>query len=163
MSGCSKEFDFVLVYDVPAEYQRFIDKFIYEASSRGYSITIDNLIIKNDDTLEAPHCGKCNSNDIDINTQKIVSINSNTKCWFSDAQLEVLVFHELGHCVLGREHDNGQLPNGDLKSLMNENDISVYSLCVYPLENEPCDNSFKRPYYLDELFDQNTPVPDWGN
>ena len=166
MSGCSKDFDFadlVLVYDVPAQYQKFVDTFISEASLRGYTIKIDNLIIKNDETLEAPHCGKCNSNDVEKNIQKIISINSNIKCWFTPEQLEALVFHELGHCVLGRLHDNGRLPNGDLRSLMNENDLGVYSSCVYPVDNGPCDLTFKRPYYLDELFDENTPVPDWGN
>jgi hypothetical protein len=166
LSGCSKDadlVDLVVVYNVPAEYQPFVDTFIYEASIRGYSIEIENLIINYDESLEAPHCAKCNSNDIEKNTQKIVSINPNISCVFTSEQREVLVFHELGHCVLGRLHDNGRLPNGDFKSLMNENDLSVYSSCVYPVDNGPCDHRFKRSYYLDELFDKDTPVPDWGN
>jgi hypothetical protein len=166
LSGCSKDLDLVdliVVYDVPAEYQPFVDTFIHEASIRGHSIEIENLIIKYDDSLEGPHCAKCNSNDIEKKLQKIVSINSNIKCWFTVEQQEVLILHELGHCVLGRLHDNGRLPNGDLKSLMNENDLSVYSSCVYPVDNGPCDDTFKRPYYLDELFDEETPVPDWGD
>jgi hypothetical protein len=166
MSGCSKDadlVDLVFVYSVPAKYQHFIDTFIYEASIRGHLIEIDNLIINDDENMEAPHCGKCNSSSIEKNVQKIVSINSNIQCWFTTEQHEVLLFHELGHCVLGRLHDNKRLPNGDFKTLMNENDLSVYTSCVYPVDNGPCDNRFKRSYYLDELFDEGTPVPDWGN
>ena len=163
INGCSKEVDFVPVYDVPAEYQPFVDAFIREALDRGHSIEIDNLIIDYNGNIEAPHCAGCNSASIEKNIQKIVSINPNLKCWFTEEDREALIFHELGHCILGRIHDNGRLPNGDLKSLMNETDLSVYSSCIYPIDNGPCDNSFKRSYYLDELFEEETPVPDWGN
>ena len=163
ITGCSKEVDFVPVYDVPAEYQPFVDAFIREASDRGNSIVINNLIINFNGNIEAPHCAGCNSASKEKNVQKIISINPNLKCWFTDEEHEALIFHELGHCILGRIHDNGLLPNGDLKSLMNETDLSVYSSCIYPIDNGPCDDSFKRPYYLDELFEEGTPVPDWGN
>jgi hypothetical protein len=166
LSGCSKEVDledFVAVYDVPAEYQLYVDTFINEASIRGYSIEIENLIINHDKSLEAPHCAKCNSNALEKNVQKIISINPNINCVFTSEQKEVLLFHELGHCVLGRLHESSRLPNGDFKSLMNENDLSVYTSCVYPVDNGPCDFRFKRSYYLDELFDEDTPVPEWGN
>jgi hypothetical protein len=160
--GCSKE-EFRPVYDVPEEYQPFIDAFVREASNRGYALTIDNLIIDFDPTIEAPHCAQCNSSSMDKEVQKIISINPNMTCWFTDEEREALIFHELGHCVLGRLHDNELLPNGDLKSVMNEIDLSVYSSCIYPVDDQPCSNTFKRPYYLDELFNENAPVPDWGN
>jgi hypothetical protein len=151
------------VYNVPPEYQPFIDAFIREAANRGYTLEIKNLIIDYDATIEEPHCARCNSSSLEKGIQKIVWINPNIKCWFTEEEHETLIFHELGHCILGRLHDNGLLPNGDLKILMNANDLSVYSSCIYPVDNEPCDDSFKRPYYLDELFDEETPVPDWGN
>jgi len=163
LTGCSKDVEPIVIYDVPTEYQPFVDTFIYEASIRGRTIKIDNLIIKDDYTMEGPHCAGCNSTEIRRKSQKIISMNSNIRCWLTVEQQEVLFFHELGHCVLGRDHDNGRLPNGDFKSLMNEGDLGVYSSCVYPVDNEPCDDRFKRPYYLDELFDEDTPVPDWGN
>ena len=163
VTGCSKDDDFNPVYNVPAEYQPFIDAFILEAAHRGYSLEINNLIIDYDATIEQPHCARCNSSSLEKDIQKVVSINPNIKCWFTDEEHETLIFHELGHCILGRLHDNDLLPNGDLKSLMNANDLSVYSSCIYPVDNGPCDDSFKRPYYMDELFDEGTPVPDWGN
>ena len=76
--------------------------------------------------------------------------------------LEVLIFHELGHCVLGRLHQNDYLPNGDPKSLMIQNELDQYA-CVYDLSGDnDCNNLFKREYYLDELFDPTTPTPDWA-
>ena len=161
--GCSSEDDFKPVYNVPEEYQSFVDTFIQEATARGYAQEINNLIIDYDVTIEAPHCAKCNSNSLEKNIQKVVSINPNIKCWFTDEEHETLIFHELGHCLLGRAHDDSLLPNGDLRSLMNANDLSVYSSCIYPVDNEPCDQTFKRPYYMDELFNEETGVPDWGN
>ncbi len=53
---------------------------------------------------------------------------------------EVLLLHELGHCLLGREHTPGLLDSGQPSSLMNGQyrpDLTFY-------ENEV--------YYLDELF-----------
>ena len=160
IAGCNDEF--YPVYDVPADYQHFVESFINEAAVRGYSLNINNLIIKYDDSMEVPYCGKCNSRSLDRDIQKIVSFNPNLSCVFADEQREALVFHELGHCVLGRGHDDSTLPNGDHKSLMNQSDLAVYTSCIYVIGNEPCDLRFRRTYYLDELFDENAPVPDWG-
>jgi hypothetical protein len=162
INGCSKDVEFNPVYDVPSDYQPFVDSFIQEAANRGYSIEINNLIINYDETIEAPHCASCNSRSSNKLVQKIVSINPNLRCWYTVEQHEALIFHELGHCILGRAHDDSTLPNGDLKSLMNSNDLGIYSSCVYAVDNEPCDLTFKRTYYLDELFNTETLVPDWG-
>lgn len=55
---------------------------------------------------------------------------------------EVIVFHELGHCALGREHLDDDV-NGVCISLMN----SGTSGCEIPLGDEEI-----REQYLDELF-----------
>ncbi len=78
---------------------------------------------------------------------------------------EELVFHELGHCLLGRTaHRTSRLPNGEYASVMNGKESGLYSSCVYDIggANNGCDDRYKRTYYLDELFDENTPAPDWA-
>ena len=60
----------------------------------------------------------------------------------SDAFREVIVFHELGHCILGREHLDAE-ENGVCISLMN----SGLSGCEIIL-----DDAQVRKEYLDELF-----------
>ena len=58
VTGCSKDDDFKPVYNVPTEYQPFIDAFIREAGNRGYTLEIKNLIINFDATIEdASLCG----------------------------------------------------------------------------------------------------------
>jgi hypothetical protein len=161
--GCKQEEDVKTVYDVPEEFQVYIDSFIHEASIRGRSININNLIISYDPTIEAPYCGVCNSSSKDPRVQKVISINPNLQCGYDPLETENFIFHELGHCVLGRLHDGQLLPNGDPRSIMIEGKLDLYSPCIYQIDENPCDNTFKRAYYLDELFDEATTTPDWGD
>ena len=161
--GCSDNSDFRAVYDVPKDYQPYVELFIAEAALRGHTIDIKNLIMKIDPSLQGATCGKCNTNALTEDIQKIITINGTLECWFSPEDKEAFFFHEMGHCILGRLHDDSVLPNGDPKSMMVSGNLAVYSTCLYPIDgDEPCNNLFKREYYLDELFDENTPVPEWG-
>lgn len=83
------------------------------------------------------------------------------KCWQNQSRLEALIFHELGHCILGREYDPNLLPKGDRKSVMYPDDTTVYSTCVYAIGGT-CDKSNLRTYYVNELFNPYEPVRDWG-
>jgi len=156
--GCKKDKDFV--YDVPREFEPIVQRFISEAAARGHQITINNLIIKYDLSSSTTICASSNVVTSGNDDQKIISIKS-LDCWLNDVQLETLIFHELGHCILGREHDTGLLPNGDFRSIMYPANITLYSPCVYPI-GSPCDFLYRRNYYLDELFNPATPIPDWG-
>jgi hypothetical protein len=163
--GCSKvkEKGFTPVYDVPAEFQPLVSRFIQEAAQRGKTIAVTNLIIKYDSSLNNSSCAACNSLSLDPNVQKIIVVNPNFHCYDNANEQEALFFHELGHCVLGRSHDNRLLPNGDPRSIMVYDNIKLYSPCLYPIGGSCVDNSFKRTYYLDELFNEQTPVPSWGH
>ena len=161
-TGCSTQEEPEPVYGVPEEFQPIIETFIEEAALRGFNHQITNLIIRYDDDLDSKYCGQCNSNSMDQNIQKIILINSN-KCWSNDFQKEALIFHELGHCFLGRSHDESTLPNDDPKSMMVKDNIDIYSPCIYAIGGtNDCNNIFKRTYYLDELFNEATPIPDWA-
>src|SRR5262245_11128312 len=155
--GCKKDKDFV--YDVPTEFEPVVQRFITEAAARGHHLTINNLIIKYDLSTTS-FCATSNVITSGNDIQKIVSIKS-LSCWQNDVQLETIIFHELGHCILGREHDNTLMPKGDPKSIMYPDNATLYSPCVYPI-GSPCDLSYRRTYYLDELFNPATPLPDWG-
>lgn len=163
LTACSRDNDddFKPVYDVPKELQPIVETFIYEASQRGVSLSITNLIIQYSEVAGGV-CGSCNSNSLSDKVQKVVTIHANGACWTEPLELENLIFHELGHCVLGRSHTDARLPNGEPRSMMVDNNVSLYAPCIYQLDEEPCNNIFKRDYYLDELFDENTPVPPWG-
>ena len=159
--SCKKTNDFLPLYDVPDEFKPIVASFIEAAAARGHTLHINNLIIRYDSTLKLPYCAKSNVISSQNDVQKTISISSNPQCWENSTQFETLVFHEMGHCILGRDHDTARLPNGAPKSIMYPNDITIYSPCVYVL-GDSCDHVYRRAYYLDELFNPSTPVPNWG-
>lgn len=64
---------------------------------------------------------------------------------------ERVIFHELAHALLNREHTQDTLPNGFDASLMAPSSPATY--VHFPQGRE---------YYLDELFRQQTVVPCWA-
>jgi hypothetical protein len=163
-SACAKEKDhsFVPQYNVPAEFQPLVSTFILEAAQRGDTLSVTNLIIKYDSSLSNSYCAVCNSFSLAPDVQKIITVNPKILCYNNEQEREALFFHELGHCILGRKHDNRLLPNGDPRSIMVEGNIALYSPCLYAVAGTCQDNTYKRTYYLDELFNEQTPVPQWG-
>ena len=83
--------------------------------------------------------GVCVRNDEEPNR---VAVDQEAWAAADDAFRELIVFHELGHCVLDREHLDDDV-NGICVSIMN----SGLSGCDISLEN-----STLREEYLDELF-----------
>lgn len=156
--ACNKEQE--TVYSVPDELQSFIDTLVSEAAERGIALDVsDNLIIEYGLRTEGVLCGSC----VFIGKQRKIEIDSEHKCWSDEVTREALMLHMLGHCVLNRiDHDDDLLPNGDVKSLMNGEVIDQYA-CIFDLSGDNnCNNLYKRDYYLDELFNPDTPAPDWA-
>ncbi len=151
-------------YRVPAEVEPFVRAFREEALKRGKTVETDNLIVEFGPTSGDEVCGQ--SILAAGKTPRIV-LNPGSLCWqgVSQEEKEGLVFHELGHCLLGRLHRTDQLPNGAFASLMNGRDVAVYAICQYDLSGTNgvgCDKRPRRTYYVDELFDEKTPVPTWA-
>lgn len=163
--GCVKQKNaaFIPAYNVPPEFRDVVSGFVQQAALRGHTLFIDNLIIKYDSSMAPNYCALCNDRSLDPATQKIITVNPNVHCYNNAQEREALFFHELGHCILGRDHDNNLLPNGDPKSLMFPDNLTLYSACKYAIGGSCQDNSFKRNYYLDELFNSNTPAPPWAH
>jgi hypothetical protein len=151
-------------YRVAAEAEPFVQAFKAEALKRGVAVALDNLIVEFGPTSGDEVCGQCL---LEAGKTPRVTLNPESLCWkgVSAEEKEGLVFHELGHCLLGRQHRTDRLPNGAYASLMNGQDVGVYAICVYDLSGtngKGCDKRDRRPYYVDELFDPKTPVPTWA-
>ena len=158
---CTKA-EFNPTYQVNEEFAHEVQSFFEEASSRGISVDTTNLILDFDESLSNVTCGECNSFN-NAGTQRRVGINPNLHCWDNQFEKEALIFHELGHCLLGRVHVSDTLPNGEPKSLMVSSNVSLYSPCKYVFGQViDCNNVHKRDYYIDELFASETPVPTWA-
>jgi hypothetical protein len=161
LCGCTRENDFTPVLDIPVHFQPYVDSFVAAAQQRGHDITISNLIITYDSSVSNAYCAYSNVTSAQNNVQKVIYLNPNIQCWQNNTQLETLIFHEMGHCILGREHDTSLLPNRNAKSIMYPGDILLYAPCAYPIA-DTCNQLYKRDYYLNELFDPGTLVPDWA-
>jgi Putative phage metallopeptidase len=147
-------------YRVPEDVEPFVRLFEAEARKRGIDMTIDNLIVEFAKPENDLVCGMCRSGQ---SRQKTVLLSTDAYCWreaTSEAK-EALVFHELGHCFLARQHTSRRFVTGDYASLMNPDDVTIYSRCIYAIAPN-CDKRSRRQYYIDELFDETTPQPAWA-
>ncbi len=127
---------------VDRELWPLFEKFEQEAAARGHFIDLAETGITADITQidEAHVAGQCHYN---FDTPNEVSIDEEFWMIAGDALKEFIVFHELGHCKLAREHREDAYADGFCKSIMRSG-------------VEGCEdnyNSTSRDKYLDELFD----------
>jgi hypothetical protein len=127
----------------------YADRFFTEAEARDIHLDKSNLTIKFVDKTEiAPYAGYGTINPPLVRMVK--------EYWdsYTEVQKEILMFHELGHAVLGRQHTNEMLPDCvHYKSMMlNGNQFVVYERVT----------DQKREYYIDELFNPMVESPWWA-
>lgn len=145
-------------FSIPDEVLPFVEAFEEEAAKRGYTLAIDELIVEYGTDLESSSGGEAIGQCFVPNTRNPIPrivLDTASFAWKSNEYTrELVIFHELGHCILDRlEHRDSKLSNGNFASLMLTSSNSLYS---------PVLNTFKREYYLDELFDINAPEPEWA-
>jgi len=106
----------------------------------GVEINSKNIEVVFTSNLDASIAGRCRSRN-----GKGVSVYLNTQSWgwLSDLGRELLLFHELGHCILRRKHRDETIQVGQIlipASIMNHEafDENIYK-------------EFKQ-YFLEELF-----------
>lgn len=122
----------------------FFETFEREAAARGIEIDLNEAILTaNISEIQgqgvAGQCFRPNNsleNNITIDES---FLNSNV----SNLLKELVIFHELGHCFLQREHREDEYPNGNCISIMR----SGIDGC-----RDNYNSSF-RAIYIDELFD----------
>jgi hypothetical protein len=97
LTSCSKEHTKKVSID-PA-FQSYVNDFINDGASVGYHVEIDDLTIQFTGNLTAETLGEC----IYTETRAIV-IDAQDWANETDEYKRVVLYHELGHCVLNREH-----------------------------------------------------------
>ena len=140
------------VINVLPAFQKYVDSFVEEGAKRGYDIDFSDtgLSIIFRSAVDKESGGVCKGRH-DIEIEKFYWDN------LSENQQEALIFHELGHCELGRPHRNDTLPNGEWASRMRGDPIPDGMTVTVNY------NGTRRDYYIDELFDETTPFPDWAS
>ncbi len=116
------------------EAQPFVAQFIVDASNEGHPVVINNLIVQLRATLPPTWIASCTT----YETPVIDVLESFWK-YANNAAKELVLYHELGHCILHRHHLN-TWTNYIPTSIMSEQlfDVQVYTV--------------NRTYYVHELF-----------
>ena len=136
---------------IDEEVQVYVDRFVEEAENRGVELDISRLQIRVQGSIQPIEAaGACHYFTED--DAPFIVIDTTSLNWrHQDHTREMLVFHELAHCLLGREHDDSMFPNGNYASMMRSDKGVVYGA-----------DSYKRAYYLDELFNPGQAPPAWA-
>lgn len=146
LNACTKEPE----QDIPEVFVEYVDLFFEEGKKRGFTTKLEdvNLSFEFDDLSDRGAAGLCTFSSGRIRIDEVF--------WENNSYLERrrVVFHELAHCVLQRRHRLESTNNGQCLSLLGvkEGDFNC-SKNVY--------SDKWWDYYLDELFDKNTELPDW--
>ena len=107
---------------IPNEFVPFVSLFAFYGKILEKNLDYSKLIIEYDTNINAhATCSKINNNQ-----NELIKINPTYWAAFSSAYKEMLIFHEMGHCFLGRSHLGNSFTNPS--SLMN---TTVFNESVY--------------------------------
>lgn len=140
-------------YDVPAEVDVYVQRFIEEGNARGADIKINRLVVEYSPELaDEPGnvAGRC-ARGYRSWRKPLIELTTDFDQLSPEAQ-EQLIFHELGHCILDRSHQDRKLSNGHFGSNMNTHYWTYIA-----------GQDHKRDYYLDEMFNKDTKQPSWSS
>ena len=118
----------------PALMENFM-LFEKEAEKRGVKLHEYEIALYASTVMDTSWYGVCYK----MLDERIRLVLINRHIEFTVADLEQLTFHELGHCILNRDHYDERDSLGNFISIMNTHTIID-------------DYWEKRKYYLDELF-----------
>ena len=139
-SSCSEQEPYLFEHAVEAELIQYFNSFATEAQARNVLIDWEHeQISAKFSEIEGDAVGQCLT--FDQGSREIVI---DTEFWQSSNTIsrEFLVFHELGHCVLGRAHLDASAGNGICSSMMTSGEGTCRANY----------NQRTREDYLDELF-----------
>jgi len=138
------------------ELKVYLDRFEEEAAKRGYDYDLSDVeAVFVGEIKQGDFCGYGYPN-YEGTGRKRIEILRSDGCWNNsdDSEKEILMFHEIGHAFFGRLHEESALPNQRPNSIM----CSECYLSGSYNEYQP----HRREYYIDELIDPETDVPEWG-
>lgn len=144
LTSCNED----AVPDIDPVFQPFVDSFFQEWQDRGGTLSQEDFDFTVKFGLpDGSLAGLCRT------FTKEIEINEFHWANGSEETREHVMFHELGHCLLDRRHDNQLMDNGECKSIMKGTEENT---CRRNFESE-----LWREYYIDELFDDQITAPDW--
>lgn len=122
----------------------YVESFKHEAEIRGVPVDMEGLVVDFGDLDGEAGTSYLGRRKVIIDKDKFESYNA-----------EELVFHELAHVLLGKEHDNRRMGKNSMhvRSLMHKSESAAFAWDGL---------SYRREYYINQLFNPNTPEPEWA-
>lgn len=127
--------------NIPSALSPYFETFKQKAFENGFLVDYESANITAELKFidQGSVAGTCSTNGHDL---RHITIDQSFWNQASHLLKEMVVFHELGHCILGRGHEESAFPNGVCRSIMR----SGLGNCrdAYIPEN--------RDYFIEELF-----------
>ena len=134
-----------------SEFNPYVQTFVEEGNIRGVHLDKEaaRMEVRFGNLAEGTS-GSCRKK----GRKSYIIIDSQIWRRLDSLQRQALIFHEMGHCLLERQHTHEELPRGECASLMVEKrDTSTCYYNYYATE--------WRTYYWDELFAGKMKIPAW--
>lgn len=144
--SCKKE---NIKISTPVKIQIYVNNFFTEANKRDLKYVNKDVTFILTDNYDIRLIGDAGKSDLE-NQQILIDTTSDKYQYYP----EVLIFHEMGHYFLFRPHRPGNFNN------KNQDEISIMNPDAFINYNGSF--SYKRQYYIDELFNINTTFPYWA-
>jgi len=154
---------------IPALVRPYLEQFLLEANQRGVYPDTSKLTFTFEKDIKL---GDAQKNVIGLctrtNNLHEVKLDTLNALWLLSGYLgrEEIVFHELGHCLLGRTHRDDTFKSGDFASIMRSIGLLQYGSTdrFQTIFSPPTERrAHRREYYLEELFDEQTDLPCWSD
>lgn len=141
-SGCGSAPSQAPTLQIDPSLTSYVSRFEQASVQYGHPTQVTNLVMGFGDVNDPGEIGARGDCEIVTGQTPTVTISADAWAASTDAEREELVFHELGHCVLGLKHIAGINSAGIPVSLMDPTEIdgAIYSQ--------------NRDYYLNGLFNQ---------
>lgn len=138
---------------IPFGVKPYVAEFVKQARQRGITVDTTRLVIVYVDHMKDEEVYPVNGQYIRTYfpfREDLIQLDTTAYWWGHPYAREKVIFHELGHCLLDREHNFDILPGGLPRSIMRITKHFTYEFMT----------SYRK-YYLDELFNPATAEPCW--
>jgi hypothetical protein len=141
--SCAKEKEKTDLYQIDSEFSSFVQTFEATSVTQGADVSINDLVLEFGSTPTMNETGVC-----EITEGETPRVTINERIWtnLNTMDRQEVIFHELGHCVLRRKHQDGTVTVGGYWG-------TIPSSIMYPYRIPGSIYEPNQEFYDEELFD----------
>lgn len=143
LQSCAGQKEKTNQLQIGSDFTQFISNFESVSGSKGQALSIEDLIVQFGSTPTMNETGVCEITDGET---PIVTINEKIWLNLNTMDRQEVIFHELGHCVLRRKHQEGTVTVGGYWG-------TIPNSIMYPYRIPGSIYQPNEAYYDTELFD----------